>query len=139
MAFEDYHASRTTLERLESNFKNGYLTVLKLIADSPDFFNGSLTGEELFTEFVENPLEEIKDQYKKKNKKNGDGDDDEDDDTKELKMSDKYVLNRNKCHAIIHLKKELRQCQSNPTPDDYFCNHHSKLDVLPYGRVYFDN
>ncbi len=135
MAFEDYHASRTTLERLESNFKNGYLTVLKLIADSPDFFNGSITGEELLTEFVENPLEEIKEQNKTRNKKGG-GDDDV---KKELKLSDKYVLNRNKCHAIIHLKKELRQCQSNPTPDDYFCTHHSKLDVLPYGRVYFDD
>ena len=25
MAFEDYHASRSTLERLENTFKNGYL------------------------------------------------------------------------------------------------------------------
>lgn len=140
MAFEDYHSSRSTLERLENTFKNGYLNVLKLIAKSPDFFNGELTGEELFHEFVEIPFNEIKDREKKKNHKGGNGiEANGNGEENQLKISKKYRLNRNKCYAIIHLKHELRQCQSNPTPDDYLCIHHSKLDVLPYGIITFDD
>jgi hypothetical protein len=130
MAFEDYHASRTTLDRLETTFKNGYLSVLKIIADSPNFFNGKITGEELFNEFVAQPIKEIKDLEKKKN--NHENDDIE---NKDLPISKKYRINMSKCHALIHLKRELRQCQSNQLPDDDFCCHHSKLDTLPYGRI----
>mgnify|MGYP000206216596 CR=1 FL=1 len=68
MAFEDYHASRSTLERLENTFKNGYLTVLKLIAKSPDFFNNEITAEELFHTFVEIPFNEIKEKENPSNR-----------------------------------------------------------------------
>jgi hypothetical protein len=164
MAFEDYHASRTTLDRLETTFKNGYLHVLKLIAENNNFFNGDITGEELFNEFVVNPIQEIKDLEKKKNKQWGEDEDnnegnkgdnrgnnrgdnrgnnrgdnrgDINGENSDLQISKKYKKNMNKCHAIIPLKKELRQCQSNQLPDDDFCFHHSKLDVLPHGRITF--
>ena len=38
MAFDEYYVSKTTLDRLENVFKAGYLSVLNLIAESPDFF-----------------------------------------------------------------------------------------------------
>jgi hypothetical protein len=134
MALNDYYASKITFDRLESTFKEGYLTVLNLIAKSPDFFNGEISGIELFNEFVKEPLEEIKSHEKEqkeiKQMQNMA--------VKKIKMASYQVLNRSKCHALIHIKRELRQCQSSQLPDDDFCTHHSKLDILPYGRVNFD-
>ena len=136
MAFEDYHSSRTTLERLESTFKNGYLSVLNLIADSPDFFNGDISGEELFKEFVLEPIEKIKELERKKRNTTKNSDSTLED--PELQISKNCKKNPTNCHALIHLKNELRQCQGSQLPDDDFCRHHSKLDVLPYGRITFD-
>jgi hypothetical protein len=134
MSFDDYYASKVTFDRLESTFKNGYLQVLTLIANSPNFFNGVISGKDLFNEFVKEPLDEIKSNEKREKEikqiKNLE--------VKKIKMAAYQVLNRSKCHALIHIKRELRQCQSSQLPDDDFCTHHSKLDILPYGRVNFD-
>jgi hypothetical protein len=134
MSFDDYYASKVTFDRLESTFKNGYLKILTLIANSPNFFNGEITGKDLFNEFVKDPLDAIKANEKQEKEikqiQNYE--------VKKIKMATYQVLNRSKCHALIHIKRELRQCQSSQLPDDDFCTHHSKLDILPYGRVNFD-
>jgi len=65
MSFDDYYASKVTFDRLESTFKNGYLQVLTLIANSPNFFNGVISGKDLFNEFVKEPLDEIKSNEKR--------------------------------------------------------------------------
>lgn len=131
---DDYYASRRTLNRLENVFKKGYMTVLELIAESPQFFNGNINGDELYSEFVEEQFDLMK--QKEQEKKN--------DITlknceiKKIKMAQHQVLDKYKCHALIHIKRELRQCQNKQLIDDDFCIHHSKLDVLPYGRVNFN-
>lgn len=135
MTFNDFYASRTTLERLENVFKDGYLQILNYISESPEFFNNVISGDDLYDEFVIEPFEEIKEEQKiekeiKKAKNR---------EIKKIQMSKNQILNRNKCHALIHTKGELRQCQSAFLQDDDFCRHHSKLDVLPYGRVNFDD
>ena len=134
MSSNDYYASKVTFDRLESTFKEGYLTILNLVAKSPDFFNGEITGLELFNEFVKEPIDDLKSRKKEqkeiKHIQNME--------VKKLKMASYQVLNRSKCHALIHIKRELRQCQGNQLPEDDFCIHHSKLDILPYGRVNFD-
>jgi hypothetical protein len=135
MAFDDYYVSRTTLERLENVFKAGYLSVFNLIAESPDFFNGKITGKELLQEFVIEPLNEIKEKEKSKKELHRN----QNLEIKYLKMAKHQQLSTSKCHALIHLKHELRQCQNNKLPEDDFCTHHSKLDILPYGRVNFDD
>jgi hypothetical protein len=134
MAFDDYYTSKTTLDRLESTFKTGYLNVLNLIAESPDFFNNMITGKDLFNEFVYEPLNEIKEKEKEKKElqKN------QNMEVKLIKIAKYQNLSISKCHALIHIKRELRQCQNTQLRDDDFCTHHSKLDVLPYGRVNFD-
>ncbi len=131
---DDYYASRRTLNRLETVFKKGYMTVLELIAESHLFFNGNINAEELYSEFVEEQFELIKQKEQEKKEdvmlKNCE--------IKKIKMSQHQVLDKYKCHALIHIKRELRQCQNKQLIDDDFCIHHSKLDVLPYGRVNFN-
>ena len=134
MAFDEYYVSKTTLDRLENVFKAGYLSVLNLIAESPDFFNSEVTGKELFNEFVIEPLNKIKEKERDKKELQKD----QNMEVKMIKMSKYQTLSISKCHALIHIKRELRQCQNTQLPDDDFCTHHSKLDVLPYGRVNFD-
>ncbi len=134
MSFNDYHASQITLKRLETVFQEGYLSVLELIADSKDFFNGSTTGVELYYEFIEEPFQKRKDKENDKKELVRE----QSIEITKLKMVKHQVLDKHKCHALIHLKRELRQCQSTQIPDDDFCHHHSKLDVMPYGRIYFD-
>ena len=135
MTFNDFYASRTTLERLENVFKDGYLQILNYISEAPEFFNNVISGDDLYDEFVMEPFEEIKEEQKlqkeiKKSKNR---------EIKLIQIAKNQVLNRNKCHALIHIKRELRQCQSSLLHDDDFCHHHSKLDVLPYGRVNFED
>ena len=131
---DDYYSSRRTLNRLETVFKKGYMTVLELIAESPLFFNGNISGEELYSDFIEEQFEMMKQKEQEK----------KEDITikncaiKKIKMAQHQVLDKHKCHALIHVKRELRQCQSKQLADDDFCIHHSKLDVLPYGRVNFN-
>jgi hypothetical protein len=134
MSFNDYHASQITLKRLETVFQEGYLSVLELIADSKDFFNGSTTGVELYYEFIEEPFQKRKDKENDKKELVRE----QSIEITKLKMAKHQVLDKHKCHALIHLKRELRQSQSTQIPDDDFCHHHSKLDVMPYGRIYFD-
>ncbi len=130
---DDYYTSRITLNRLDSVFQNGYMTVLELISNSNEFFNKSITANELFKEFIEDPINEIKENEKEKkelnNKKNNK--------FKKIKMEKHQIIDINKCHALIHLNREFRQCQNPQLSDDDFCSHHSKLDILPYGRVNF--
>ena len=135
MATDDYYVSKTTLERLETVFKNGYLSVFNLIAESPNFFNKAITGKELFQEFVIEPLNKIKEKEKEKKElqKN------QNMEVKLIKMAKYQILSPTKCHALIHIKRELRQCQNSQLLEDDFCTHHSKLDILPYGRVNFDD
>ena len=133
MSFDNYSVSRTTLDRLESVFKEGYLQMLNKIANSPDFFNGTISGDELYEEFVREPISEIK-QKEKHQKEEVRAQNYE---LKTIKMAKHQTLSRTKCHALIHIKHELRQCQNNQLHDDDFCVHHSVLDVLPYGRVIF--
>jgi hypothetical protein len=134
MSFNDYHASQITLKRLETVFQEGYLFVLELIANSKEFFNGSTTGVELYYEFIEEPFQ------KRKEKESGKKElvREQTIEITKLKMAKHQILDKHKCHALIHLKRELRQCQTSQLPDDDFCHHHSKLDVMPYGRIYFD-
>ena len=133
MSIDDYYASRITLSRLESVFQNGYMSVLEAIAKSPDFFNKEIKGEDLYKEFIEEPINEIKDKEKTEkarvhlnNVK-----------TKQIKLDKHIKIDINKCHALIHLKREFRQCQNIQLSDDDFCGNHSKMAILPYGRVNF--
>ncbi len=134
MAFNDYHASQISLKRLETVFQEGYLFVLDLIAESKEFFNGTTTGVELYYEFVEIPFQKRKEKESEKKEIVRE----QTIEITKLKMAKHQILDKHKCHALIHLKRELRQCQSSQQSDDDFCHHHSKLDVLPYGRIYFD-
>ncbi len=133
MSVDDYYASRITLSRLEGIFQNGYMAVLEIIAKSPDFFNKQLKGEDLYKEFVEEPINEIKDKEKNEKEKINL----ENVKTKQIKLDKHQKIDINKCHALIHLKREFRQCQNIQLSDDDFCTHHSKMAVLPYGRVNF--
>ena len=56
MTFNDFYASRTTLERLENVFKDGYLQILNYISEAPEFFNNVISGDDLYDEFVIEPL-----------------------------------------------------------------------------------
>ena len=56
---------------------------------------------------------------------------------KKFKMDKHQEIDDTKCHALIHIKREFRQCQNAQLSDDDFCVHHSKMDILPYGRVNF--
>ncbi len=130
---DDYYTSRITLNRLDAVFQNGYLTVLELISNSSEFFNGAITADELFKEFIDEPINEMKEIEKEKkelNKKKNN-------ELKKIKMEKHQIIDANKCHALIHLNREFRQCQNAQLSDDDFCTHHSKLDILPYGRVNF--
>ena len=133
MSIDDYYTSKITMTRLENVFQNGFHKVLELISQSPDFFNKTISPDDLFKEFVEGPIQEIKDTQKEE---------------KEIKQANNLKIKRNKldkhqivdinkCHALIHIKREFRQCQDPQISDDDFCIHHSKLNVLPYGRVHF--
>ncbi len=133
MSVDDYYASRITLSRLENVFQNGYMSILELIAKSPDFFNKQIKGEDLYKEFVEEPINEMKDKEKNDKKKIHL----ENVKTKKIKLDKHQEIDINKCHALIHLKREFRQCQNVQLSDDDFCTHHSKMAVLPYGRVNF--
>ena len=135
MSFNDYHASQITLKRLETVFQEGYLVILELIAESKEFFNGTTTGIELYYEFVEEPFQ----MRKEKNSEKKEIVREQAHEITKLKMAKHQIIDKHKCHALIHLKRELRQCQTSQSPDDDFCHHHSKLDVLPYGRIYFDD
>ncbi len=133
MSVDDYYVSRITLSRLESVFQNGYMSVLEAIAKSPDFFNKQLKGADLYKEFVEDQVNEIKDKENAEKEKmhlNNVK-------IKKIKLDKHQHIDINKCHALIHLKREFRQCQNAQLSDDDFCTHHSKLAVLPYGRVNF--
>jgi hypothetical protein len=133
MSIDDYYTSKITMTRLETVFQNGFHKVLELISQSPDFFNKTISPDDLFKEFVEGPIQEIKDTQKEE---------------KEIKHANNIKLKRNKldkcqeidinkCHALIHIKREFRQCQNAQVSDDDFCMQHSKLNILPYGRVHF--
>jgi hypothetical protein len=135
MAFNDYHASQITLKRLENVFQEGYLFVLELIAESKEFFNGSTTGVDLYYEFIEEPFQK----RKEKNNEKKELSHEQSIEITKLKIAKHQILDKHKCHALIHLKRELRQCQTAQLSDDDFCHHHSKLDILPYGRLYFDD
>jgi hypothetical protein len=133
MSIDDYYVSRITLNRLDAVFQNGFMTVFELIAKSPELFNNTVSADELFKEFVDDPIKEIKENEKEKKdvirKKNNK--------LKKIKMEKHQIIDINKCHALIHLDREFRQCQKEQLSDDDFCTNHSKLDVLPYGRVNF--
>jgi len=135
MSVDDYYTSRITLNRLDGVFQNGYMTVLELISNSSEFFNGAITADELFKEFIDDPINEMKEIEKEKkelnHKKNNK--------LKKIKMEKHQIIDDKKCHALIHLNREFRQCQNAQLSDDDFCTHHSKLDILPYGRVNFFN
>ena len=135
MSFNDYHASQITLKRLETVFQEGYLVILELIAESKEFFNGTTTGIELYYEFVEEPFQMRKEKESEKKEIVRE----QVLEITKLKMAKHQIIDKHKCHALIHLKRELRQCQTSQLQDDDFCHHHSKLDVLPYGRIYFDD
>ena len=133
MSVDDYYTSRITLNQLDSVFQNGYMTVLELISNSSEFFNGAIAADELFKEFIGEPISEMKEIEKEKkelnHKKNNK--------LKKIKMEKHQIIDNKKCHALIHLNREFRQCQNAQLSDDDFCTHHSKLDILPYGRVNF--
>ena len=133
MSIDDYYTSKITMTRLENVFQNGYQTVLELIAKSPKFFDKSISADDLFKEFVEEPIQEIRD-IKKEEKEIKQANNLK---AKKNKLDKHQEIDINKCHALIHLKREFRQCQNPQLSDDDFCIHHSKLNVLPYGRVTF--
>ena len=133
MNFDHFYTSRTTLNRLNDSFDGAYLELLNLVSDH--FFGSEITGIELWEEFVIKPrLEKEQEKRQEKIKQMA-----QNETIKKLKSLMKEKPSLNKCHAIIHLKKELRQCQNNPMPNEDLCIHHEKLDVLPYGRVEFDD
>ncbi len=133
MDFDHFYTSRTTLNRLNDSFDGAYLELLNLISDH--FFESEITGIELWEEFVIKPrLEKEEEKIKEKEKQLQ-----QNETIKKLKSLMREKPIPNKCHAIIHLKKELRQCQNNPMSNEDLCIHHEKLDVLPYGRVEFDD
>lgn len=128
---DHFYASKTTLNRLQRSFDGAYLEILNMIGNSPAFFAGHISGDELLDEFVQWPRQ-IKEEAQKaeKEKKRIHNE--------KIKKYKSLVCDKvspNKCQAIIHLKKELRQCRNDPLPDEDLCLHHEKLDVLPYGRV----
>ena len=133
ISMDDYYVSKLTLTRMETVFQNGFMSVLKLISKSPNFFNNSISADELFKEFVTDPISEIREKEKEENEKSKQNNMKE----KKIKMDKHQELDYSKCHALIHIKREFRQCQNAQLSDDDFCVHHSKLDVLPYGRVNF--
>lgn len=133
MSVDDYYTSRITLNRLDSVFQNGYMKVLELISNSSEFFNGSISADELFKEFIDEPINEMKEIEKEKKNLNRL----KNNKIKKIKMEKHQIIDPKKCHALIHLNREFRQCQNTQLSNDDFCSHHSKLDVLPYGRVNF--
>jgi hypothetical protein len=133
MSIDDYYISRITLNRLESVFQNGYMSVLELISKSPEFFNKSITADELYKEFVEEPVSEIKEEEKINKEINHINNNK----SKQNKLEKHQRVDHHKCHALIHLKREFRQCQNIQLSDDDFCPYHSKMTYLPYGRVNF--
>jgi hypothetical protein len=124
--FDHFYASRTTINRLEDSFDGAYLELLNVIADN--FLESDITGIELWEEFVIKPRIIKEEETRKKKEKQRE----KEDKIKKLKSLMREKPSPNKCHAIIHLKKELRQCQNTQL-------HHEKLYVLPYGRVEFDD
>ena len=130
---DDYYVSKITLKRLDAVFQNGFLNVFKLISESPNFFNNTISADDLFTEFVTSQITEIQEEEKAKKemtKLNNEK-------TKHFKLDKRQKIDKSKCHALIHTKREFGQCQNSQLSDDDFCSTHSKLDVLPYGRVNF--
>ncbi len=128
---DDYYVSKITIVRMETVFQNGFMSFLDLISKSPEFFNNAISGEDLFKEFVSDPINEIKEKDKeaKTNKRLNNMKE------KKFKMDRHQEIDDTKCHALIHIKREFRQCQNEQLSDDDFCVHHSKMDVLPYGRI----
>jgi hypothetical protein len=57
---DDYYVSKITLTRIETFFENGFMSFFKLISKSPDFFNDAISADDLFKEFVSDPINEIK-------------------------------------------------------------------------------
>jgi hypothetical protein len=130
---DDYYVSKITLKRLDNVFQSGFFNVFKLISESPNFFNNTISADDLFTEFVSSQLNEMLEgekEQKETTKANNNK-------IKNIKLDKRQKIDKTKCHALIHTKREFGQCQNNQLSDDDFCTHHSKLDVLPYGRVNF--
>uniref|UniRef100_A0A6C0E842 Uncharacterized protein n=1 Tax=viral metagenome TaxID=1070528 RepID=A0A6C0E842_9ZZZZ len=129
MDLDNFYASKTTLDRLNDSFDGAYLELLNLISDN--FLDSDITGIELWEEFCIKPrLEKEKKKREEKEKQQK-----ATENLRKLKSLMREKPSPDKCQAIIHIKKELRQCQNIPLPDDDLCTHHEKLDVLPYGRV----
>jgi hypothetical protein len=130
---DDYYISRVTLSRIETVYHNGFMSFFELISKSPDFFNNAISPDDLFKEFVSEPINEIREKVKEKKNINRLNNLRE----KKIKMDKHQIPDDNKCLALIHIKRQFRQCQNDQLSDDDFCVHHSKMDVLPYGRVNF--
>jgi hypothetical protein len=130
---DDYYISRITLSRIETVYHNGFMSFFELISKSPDFFNNAISADDLFNEFISDPINEIKEKEKDKKNINRLNNLKE----KKFKMDKHQIPDDTKCLALIHIKRQFRQCQNDQLSDDDFCVHHSKLDVLPYGRVNF--
>lgn len=131
--YNGYYASNSSLLKLETTFKNGLKQFLDMISKERQFFNGDISTEDLYCEFVASHFVEKKEEKLKKrdesiniNKT-----------MRNLKLVNSEVPDENKCWALIYKKKKLRQCQCIPQKDDYYCLSHGKLDVLPYGSVVF--
>ena len=130
---DDYYISKITLSRMETVFQNGFMAFFELISKSPDFFNNAISADDLFKEFVSDPINEIKEKENEKKSLDKFNNIKE----KKYKMDKHQEIDDTKCHALIHIKREFRQCQNAQLSDDDFCVHHSKMDILPYGRVNF--
>ena len=65
---DDYYVSRITLSRIETVYHNGFMSFFELISKSPDFFNNAISSDDLFKEFISDPINEIKEKEKDKKK-----------------------------------------------------------------------